>query len=122
MVALAVSPGAKVKQEAEDVLRAPGDVYDFDRDKENLAADLKCGKTLSGLQRQALASQHNQVGTLTHGRSPCCTTRWVPRHTGACLPTQPGGYPDTQALALQHNQVGTLKHRYSPPSTTRWVP
>ena len=39
------------------------DVYDFDKaqDKENLMADIKAGKTLSGMQQQSFREQHNQV-------------------------------------------------------------
>ena len=39
------------------------DVYDFEKaqDKENLMADIKAGKTLVGLQRQAFRDQQNQV-------------------------------------------------------------
>ena len=39
------------------------DVYDFEKaqDKENLMADIKAGKNLTGLQRQAFSDQQNQV-------------------------------------------------------------
>ena len=39
------------------------DVYDFDKaqDKENLLADIKAGKTLSGMQHPAFREHENQV-------------------------------------------------------------
>ena len=51
-----------MKLEKEELMKGL-DVYDFEKaqDKENLMADIKAGKTLAGLQRQAFRDQQNQA-------------------------------------------------------------
>ena len=51
-----------MKLEKEELMKSL-DVYNFEKaqDKENLMADIKAGKSLAGLQRQAFRDQQNQV-------------------------------------------------------------
>ena len=50
-----------MKLEKEELMKGL-DVYDFEKAQDkNLMADIKAGKSLAGLQRQAFRDQQNQV-------------------------------------------------------------